>query len=269
MARRRRQPPEHAGSVQDQHRILRRIMGRAEVRQRDDRLDAVDRDLLNVLDRLIALGYGDGRIGVPVLATALHRTTRTVRRHLARVECLGYLEVIERQHGHGGPAVNRYRVLTPDRGPGGWARRREARAERDRARKAPRRGGVLTRLAPAHTRGRVNAPSGTGESDRMRPTVPVGQAEKRSGGRAMGTGKRPRGDQRETRRGQGEVQARWERMRAAAERWEAAEGAALAAVDREAAAVRVGAARREVALLVEQARTVAEERERRERGGKP
>lgn len=85
----------------------------------------------------------------------------------------------------------------------------------------------------------------------------------------MGTGKRPRGDQRETRRGQGEVQARWERMRAAAERWEAAEGAALAAVDREAAAVRVGAARREVALLVEQARTVAEERERRERGGKP
>lgn len=177
-----RRVPKHAGSPADQARIARRTLGRAEARQRDERLDAVDRDLLNVIDRLTVLAYGDGRIGVPKLAEQVHRTPRTVRRHLRRLECLGYLEVGEREAAHGGPAVNRYRVLTPrDRGAGGWARRRAARDERDRARKTPRRAsgrGVLTRTAPAHTRGRVNARSGTGEVGRQRPTVPVGQAER-------------------------------------------------------------------------------------------
>lgn len=178
-----RRAPAHAGSAQDQARIMRRILGRAEARQRDPRLDPVDRDVLNVLDRLVVLGYGDGRIGVRKLAELVHRTDRTVRRHLARLECLGYLEVGEREHGHGGPACNRYRVLSPrERGAQAWAARRKARAERDQARKRPRGrrrgGGVLTRTAPAHTRGRVNARSGTGEDGRQRPTVPVGQASK-------------------------------------------------------------------------------------------
>lgn len=177
-----RRAPKHAGTVADQARIMRRVMGRAEARQRDDRLDAIDRDLLNVLDRRNVLGYGDGRASVRWLAEQVHRTTRTVRRHLARLECLGYLEIAERVAGHGGPAVNRYRVLTPDRSAGGWARRRAARVERDRARKAPGRrrsgGGVLTRKAPAHTRGRVIAPSGTGD-DRSRPPVPGGKTDKR------------------------------------------------------------------------------------------
>lgn len=183
-AGRMRRAPKHAGSAVDQARIMRRVMGRAEARQRDDRLDVIDRDLLNVLDRRNVLGYGDGRASVRWLAEQVHRTTRTVRRHLGRLECLGYLEIAERVAGHGGPAVNRYRVLTPDRSAGGWARRRAARVERDRARKAPGRrrsgGGVLTRKAPALTRGRVIAPSGTGD-DRSRPPVPGGQADKRKG----------------------------------------------------------------------------------------
>lgn len=176
----KRRAPDHAGSAADQARIARRIMGRAESRQRDERLDAVDRDLLNILDRLHVLGYGDGRIGVRRLAEQVHRTARTVRRHLARLECLGYLQVIERLARHGGPAVNRYRVLTPrERGAAAWSRRRQARGARDAARKVRRGGGVLTPTAPPLTRGRVIAPSGTGDRDRQRPTVPVGQADKR------------------------------------------------------------------------------------------
>lgn len=153
-------------------------MGRAEARQRDPRLDAVDRDIMNVIDRRTFLGYGDGRVGVKVLAEQVHRTTRTVRRHLARLEALGYVEVQERQHCHGGPAVNLYRVCSPkDRGPVAFASRRRARQERDAARKAPRRSrrGVLTRTSPPPIRGRENARTGTGEQRRGRPAVPAGR----------------------------------------------------------------------------------------------
>lgn len=154
------------------------MAARREARRRDRRLDLTDHALLDVLDDLTLLGYGRGLIAVKALAERLGRSPRTVIRHTAHLECLGYLEITERQHRHGGPAVNRYRV----RSPRDWTdeaarRRRRARVARDEARKQRR--GVLTRVTRPRIRGRVIAPSGTGDTDRQRPTVPVGQADKR------------------------------------------------------------------------------------------
>lgn len=177
--------PPHAGTERDQARIARRMAGRRELRRRDRRLNLGHRELLCAIEDETLLAYGKALIGVPALAARLGRTPRTVRRLLADLECLGYLGIGERQHGHGGPAVNEYRVLSPrDRGPAGWERRRRARRARDAARKAPRqRGGVLTPVTarPLRTRVRVIAPSGTGDQDRQRPTVPVGQATRQEG----------------------------------------------------------------------------------------
>lgn len=153
------------------------MAARREQRRRDRRLDPTDHALLDALDDLTLLGYGRCLVGLKALAERVGRTTRTVRRHQAQLETYGYLEVHERQHKHGGPAVNRYRV----RSPRDWTdeaarRRRRARVARDVARKERR--GVLTRTSRPRIRGRENAPSGTGDGDRQRPTVPVGQAEK-------------------------------------------------------------------------------------------
>jgi hypothetical protein len=202
--------------------MMRRIAARAELRRRDARLDAVDRDLLAALDELAILGYGDTRIAVRKLAEKIHRTPRTVRRHLGTLEALGWLGIEERCHGHGGPAVNRYRLLTPRE----WTRaeverRRSARQARDRARKAPRErrsgGGVLTRVTPALTRGRVSTRSGTGERSGVARSSRTETIKRTQKGGAMDR-YRVGAAEAQARREAGE---RWERMAATADRMEA------------------------------------------------
>jgi hypothetical protein len=202
--------------------MMRRTTARAELRRRDPRLDAVDRDLLAALDELAILAYGDTRISVPKLAEKIRRTPRTVRRHQEKLEALGWLGIEERCHGHGGPAVNRYRLLTPREWTrAGVERRRSARRERDAARKTPRArrsgGGVLTPVTPALTRGRVNARSGTGEQSEGARSSRTDTDTCRTKGGAMER-YRVGAAEAQARR---EAEARWQRMAATADRMEA------------------------------------------------
>lgn len=239
----------------EQGRIARRMASRAQSRRKDQRLDPIDLCILAAIDERTLLGYGDGRIGCKALADQVRRTTRTLRRHMARLETLGYLEVLERKRSHGGAGVNRYRVCSPkDWSASAGQERARARAARDEVRK--RRGGVLTRVSPALIRGRVNARTGTGESGRAHPTVPVGTADKRIGGRIVRTGKRPRGV---TPQSAWETEARWERMAAAAARVEGCGGEVRAETRPDAG--EVAAARVRVGELVAEARRRAERRE--------
>lgn len=94
----------------DQAGAMRRLLKRQDMRARDPRLDVIDRQLVDNIDRHVVL-HGGRQLSMRHLGGVVTRCVRTVQRRVARLISMGVLKRLSQTSKWGDPEANRWVVV--------------------------------------------------------------------------------------------------------------------------------------------------------------